>query len=116
MDILGQVYNYQFQIRYCVLDLLFEWIDGYYYFDFKINFNFIKELFVFVKDEVSFYFIFVYFFMFLVLGKVILWYIIDILFLVRKFQIMFGFRKGFLGEIVRLIVMFFRYGLYVCLQ
>ena len=51
-DLSGQVYNHQLQIRYRALDLLSEWIDGYYQFDFKTNPNLIKELLAFVKDEV----------------------------------------------------------------
>lgn len=50
-DSSGQVYNHQLQIRYRALDLLSEWIDGYYQFDFKTNPNLIKELLRFVKDE-----------------------------------------------------------------
>ena len=52
-DSSGQVYNHQLQIRYRALDLLSEWIDGYYQFDFKTNPNLIKELLAFVKDEVG---------------------------------------------------------------
>lgn len=55
-DSSGQVYNHQLQIRYRALDLLSEWIDGYYQFDFKTNPNLIKELLAFVKDEVRIYF------------------------------------------------------------
>ncbi|XP_078358462.1 uncharacterized protein LOC144643172 isoform X1 [Oculina patagonica] len=50
-DSSGQVYNHQLQIRYRALDLLSEWIDGYYQFDFKTNPSLIKELLAFVKDE-----------------------------------------------------------------
>ena len=56
-DSSGQVYNHQLQIRYRALDLLSEWIDGYYQFDFKTNPNLIKELLAFVKDEVRIYFV-----------------------------------------------------------
>ena len=52
-DSSGQVYNHQLQIRYRGLDLLSEWIDSFYQFDFKTNPNLIKELLAFVKDEVS---------------------------------------------------------------
>ena len=52
-DSSGQVYNHQLQIRYRALDLLSEWIDGYYQFDFKTNPGLIKELLAFVKDEVT---------------------------------------------------------------
>lgn len=52
-DSSGQVYNHQLQIRYRALDLLSEWIDGYYQFDFKTSPNLIKELLAFVKDEVG---------------------------------------------------------------
>lgn len=51
-DSSGQVYNHQLQIRYRGLDLLSEWIDSFYQFDFKTNPNLIKELLAFVKDEV----------------------------------------------------------------
>lgn len=51
-DSSGQVYNHQLQIRYRGLDLLSEWIDGFYQFDFKTNPKLIKELLAFVKDEV----------------------------------------------------------------
>ena len=51
------MYNHQLQIRYRALDLLSEWIDGYYQFDFKTNPSLIKELLTFVKDEVRFYFV-----------------------------------------------------------
>lgn len=50
-DSSGQVYNHQLQIRYRGLDLLSEWIDNFYQFDFKTNPNLIKELLAFVKDE-----------------------------------------------------------------
>ncbi|XP_068746052.1 ras guanine nucleotide exchange factor Y-like isoform X2 [Montipora capricornis] len=50
-DSSGQVYNHQLQIRYRSLDLMSEWIDGYYQFDFKTNLNLIEELLTFVKDE-----------------------------------------------------------------
>lgn len=60
-DSSGQVYNHQLQIRYRALDLLSEWIDGYYRFDFKTNPSLIKELLAFVKDEVRFHFVLAYF-------------------------------------------------------
>ena len=56
-DSSGQVYNHQLQIRYRALDLLSEWIDGYYQFDFKTNPSLIKQLLAFVKDEVRFHFV-----------------------------------------------------------
>lgn len=51
------MYNHQLQIRYRALDLLAEWIDGYYQFDFKTNPSLIKELLAFVKDEVRLHFV-----------------------------------------------------------
>ena len=54
MDSAGHVvYNHQLQIRYRALDLLAEWIDGYYFYDFKDNLELVKELLVFVRDEVN---------------------------------------------------------------
>jgi len=50
-DSSGQVYNHQLQIRYRALDLMSDWIDGYYKFDFKSNPKLIEELLAFVKDE-----------------------------------------------------------------
>lgn len=50
-DSSGQVYNHQLQIRYRALDLMSDWIDGYYTFDFKSNPKLIEELLAFVKDE-----------------------------------------------------------------
>ena len=53
VDSSGQVmFNHQLQIRYRALDLLAEWIDGYYFYDFKTNLDLVKELLVFVRDEV----------------------------------------------------------------
>lgn len=64
-DSSGQVYNHQLQIRYRALDLLSDWIDGYYQFDFKTNPGLIEELLAFVKDEVRSHFAFAYFHKFL---------------------------------------------------
>ena len=77
------MYNHQLQIRYRALDLLSEWIDGYYQFDFKTDLSLIKELLGFVKDEVRFHFVLAYFPTLLVLGKAALRQIMETLFLMR---------------------------------
>ena len=103
------MYNHQLQIRYRALDLLSEWIDGYYQFDFKTDPSLIEELLGFVKDEVRFHFVPAYFLMLLVLGKATLW---PIIVYVRS-NLMAGFRNRLEGKTERRTATFSRTGLHV---
>lgn len=47
-----KTYNHQLQIRYRALDLLAEWTDCCFQFDFKTNPGLLESLFSFLDEEV----------------------------------------------------------------